>query len=101
MTKIRCHAHAVIANGQVFRDAILTIDAEAPSSCPLITPFSTETEATTSFNGIILLAPEGYTLPAGYHDSINPDTFPAIVRQLAAEVPHTSGRNFTVIRLPF
>ena len=65
MSEKTCHirTHAVIMNSEVYRNVILTYSPDNPNRLPIISDFSTETHSTTSYNGIIIIAPAGYQLP--------------------------------------
>ncbi len=62
-TKVSVRAHAVIFDKQVYRNCIVSYSPEDNTVVPHIIPFSTEVHSTTSYNGIIIFAPLGFTLP--------------------------------------
>lgn len=60
---VSTRAHAIVVNGKIYRNSIVTYSPEDFSFSPIITPFTNECHSTTSFNGIIIIAPEGFSLP--------------------------------------
>lgn len=100
MSILRRHAHAIIINGKVARNSILSIDTASPLTPPIVTAFSSETEATTSFNGVLIVAPTGYMIPHSHTAMLTPDNFTSAISQLAAEVPSIDGKNYEIIALP-
>lgn len=63
---VSTRAHAIVVNGKIYRNSIVTYSPEDFSFIPIITPFTTECHSTTSFNGIIIIAPEEFSLPAKF-----------------------------------
>lgn len=63
---VSTRAHAIVVNGKIYRNSIVTYLPEDFSFFPIITPFTTESHSTTSFNGIIIIAPDGFSLPSKF-----------------------------------
>ncbi len=105
MSEKTCHirTHAVIMNSEVYRNVILTYSPDNPNRLPIISDFSTETHSTTSYNGIIIIAPAGYQLPPelSISGTINgPEQFTELINSLAATVPSLISDKTDLIFLP-
>lgn len=102
-SKISVRAHAVILDGTVHRNSIVTYSPDDASVSPAIVPFSTELQSTTSYNGIIIFAPEGFELPVEYdmpRAMAAPGGFTAFLSSLAVAVPSSGTGRHTVILMP-
>lgn len=102
-SKISVRAHAVITEGSVYRNCIVSYSPDSPSTAPQIVPFSTELQSTTSYNGIIIFAPLGYTLPPELdmpRATAAPGGFTDLLKQIADTVPACGEEPHTVILLP-
>lgn len=102
-SKVSVRAHAIIAEGRVYRNSIAVYSPDEPDVCPEIFPFSTEIHSTTSYNGIIVFAPAGYHLPPELdmpHATAVPGNFTEMLSRIAEAVPPCAGAPHTVILLP-
>lgn len=88
---IAARAHASVINGQAVRNVVVRYAPEQPSAVrPLIEPFTGEIHSTVDINGIILITPAGFNLPASLStppDFSQPGAFDSYLADLAAAVP--------------
>lgn len=102
-TKVSVRAHAVIFDKQVYRNCIVSYSHDDNTSAPHIIPFSTEVHSTTSYNGIIIFAPLGFTLPPDLdmpHAITAPGGYTAFLNRLAEATPVCGQSPHSVILLP-
>ncbi|HBN63518.1 MULTISPECIES: hypothetical protein [Duncaniella] len=102
-TKVSVRAHAVIFDKQVYRNCIVSYSPEDNTVVPHIIPFSTEVHSTTSYNGIIIFAPLGFTLPPDLdmpHAIAAPGGYTAFLNHLAEATPACGQSPHSVILLP-
>ncbi|MDE6429897.1 MAG: hypothetical protein K2K65_01845 [Duncaniella sp.] len=100
---ISVRVHAAVINGEVHRNCIVNYSPTDPKVCPKIIPFSTELHSTTSYNGIVIFAPEGFSLPSELdmpHAIAAPGGFTDLLRRLAAAVPNFGQSPHSIILLP-
>lgn len=104
---VSTRAHAIVVNGKIYRNSIITYSSEDFSFFPIITPFTIECHSTTSFNGIIILAPEGFSLPAKFMSAQCPlsvELYTEYLNALANVVPPLNKANdarYTLIHILF
>lgn len=104
---VSTRAHAIVVNGKVYRNSIVTYSTEDYSFFPIITPFTTESHSTTSFNGIIIIAPEGFSLPAKFMSAqglLSGELYTEYLNALANVVPplnKTKDDSYTLIHILF
>lgn len=102
-SKVSVRAHAIIAEGRVYRNSIAIYSPDEPGVTTEIFPFSTEIHSTTSYNGIIIFAPVGYHLPPELdmpHVTAVPGNFTEMLNRIAEAVPSCFDDPHTVILLP-
>lgn len=102
-TNISVRVHAAIINGEIHRNCIVSYSPEDSARAPKIVPFSTELHSTTSYNGIIIFAPEGFSLPHELDMTraiAAPGGFTDLLRRLAAAIPPLGDAPHSVIMLP-
>lgn len=95
--------HAAIFDGQVHRNCIVSYSPDDTSIPPRIIPFTTELHSTTSYNGIIIFAPAGFTLPPELdmpHATAAPGGFTDFLNRLAAATPACGSGRHSIILLP-
>lgn len=103
INNISVRVHAAIINGEIYRNCIVNYAPSDPTVSPKIVPFSTELHSTSSYNGIVIFAPEGYSLP----DELDmpraiavPGGFTDLLRRLAAAVPPFGDEPHSTILIP-
>ena len=97
---ISVRAHAAILNGKAYRNCIVTYSPTDHQLQPSVIPFSTEVHSTTSFNGIILFAPIGFTIPTGLEtpdDFTKAGSFTAYLNDLAEITPDCTAESAPVL----
>lgn len=101
MSEIRTHAQAIVINGEAHRNALLCISEDNSAAHPSVIPFTTETAGTTSFNGILIVAPASFSLSDETVSELTPDNFSRVLAELSLRVPALHpGESFQIIRLP-
>ncbi|WP_297064563.1 hypothetical protein [uncultured Duncaniella sp.] len=102
-SQVSVRAHAVIFDKQVYRNCIVSYSPADNTSAPRIIPFSTEVHSTTSYNGIIIFAPLGFTLPPELdmpHAIAAPGGYTDLLNRLAEAIPVCGQSAHSVILLP-
>ncbi|MCM1355069.1 MAG: hypothetical protein NC212_01520 [Staphylococcus sp.] len=102
-TKVSVRAHAIIFNGKVNRNSIVSYSPDGDETSPVIVPFSTELQSTTSYNGVIIFAPAGFHLPPDLDMPrlmAIPGKFTEMLEKIAAAVPACGNGRLSVICLP-
>lgn len=101
--KISVRVHAAVIDGHIYRNCIVTYFPADNKVSPSIVRFSTELQSTTSYNGIIIFAPEGFEMPPEFdmpHALAAPGCFTDFLASLASVVPHCGTMPHEVILLP-
>ncbi len=102
-SKVSVRAHAVIFDGQVYRNSIVAYSPDDNTCAPEIIPFTTEIHSTTSYNGIIIFAPAGFTLPPELdmpHATAAPGGYTDFLGRLAKATPPCGQSAHSTILLP-
>ncbi|MCM1077244.1 MAG: hypothetical protein NC411_07790 [Bacteroides sp.] len=101
--KLSVRVHAVIADGKVSRNCIVTYSPTDNNIPPRIVPFTTELHSTTSYNGIMIFAPTGYVLPIELsmpRAIAAPGEFTVLLERIVKTVPVCDGKPHDVIMMP-
>lgn len=99
--KVSVRAHAAILDGQIYRNCIVTYSPDNKNIAPSIVPFTEEIHSTTSYNGIIVFAPKGFTIPAEVkRNDFLSESFTAYLGHLAAIVPPCIACDFSPVFIP-
>lgn len=98
MKPFRSYAHAIIMDGKIYRRSIINIDTDGVAS---VVPFSTETEATEAFNGVIIVVPEHFTPSPELEYRISANNFTETLSQLATEVPYVGNGRCKLVTIEF
>lgn len=92
---ISARVHAAIADGRITRNALVCYPSSPSSDIrPTVRPFEGEIHSTIDINGIILIAPSGFTLSpelaASRTGFPTREAFESYLDALAAAVPHVT-----------
>lgn len=105
-TMVSVRAHAAIADGKVTRNALVRYPLQpCPAIKPVINTFNGEIHSTIDLNGIIIVAPAGFTVPE--HLSTPPlfsdsHSFEDYLSLIASAVPPVkAGEETQVITIEF
>lgn len=100
---VSVRVHAAIFNGKIHRNCIVTYSPADNSIPPSITAFSGEIHSTSSYNGIVIFAPPGFTLPTGLEISYDiryPERFTGRLDSIASSVPACTAPPYIPLFLP-
>lgn len=105
-TMVSVRAHAAVADSKVTRNALVRYPSQpCPAIRPVISYFNGEIHSTVDLNGIIIVAPAGFTLPE--HLSTPPlfsdsHSFEDYLSHIASAVPPVKpGEDVQVIAIEF
>lgn len=94
---LRCHAQAIICDGRIYRNSIIAFDEDSHTTIS-ISPFEIETAFTKTFNGIIVVAPKPFCLPA--LPALTVANFSEILEKLAEFVPPVGAEKAVLLTIP-